>query len=89
MNETATSAIEQVEQAPEALVVDFRLYEYLPEDLQPAWVLLQDYPIILAVLVLIAGYLLGKALQWLVAKSLKRLTAKIKTNFDDRLVNLL
>lgn len=80
---------EPAAQAPEALTLDVRVVDYLPEFMQPAWELFEQYPLILGLLIVIFGYLLGKALQWLVAKSLQRLAARTKTDFDDRLIHLL
>jgi len=80
---------EPVDQVPDALTLDIKPVEYLPEILQPGWELLQNFPFVLAVLIVLLGYLLGKALQWLVSKSLIRLTAKTETDIDDRLIRLL
>lgn len=80
---------EQVEQAPEALTIDIRPVDYLPEAARPVWEFLQDYPFVLALLIVLTGFLLGKALQWLVTRGLSRLTAKTETRFDDRLIHLL
>ena len=38
---------------------------YLPDSVVPIWVFLQDYPVLLVVLMLILGYLVGKGLQWI------------------------
>jgi small-conductance mechanosensitive channel len=86
---TASATEEQIEQAPEALTIDIKPVEYLPEFLQPSWELLQDYPFILGALLILLGYLLGKALQWLVSRSLIRLAARTKSDIDDRLFRLL
>jgi small-conductance mechanosensitive channel len=75
--------------ALEALTLDVRIVDYLPEFMRPAWELFQQYPLILGLLIVLFGYLLGKALQWLVTKSLQRLTLKTTTEFDDRLIQLL
>jgi len=80
---------EPVEQAVEALTIDIRPVDYLPEVLQPAWELMQNYPLVLGLLIIASGYLLGKALQWLVVRGLSRLTAKTETQFDDRLITLM
>ncbi len=85
----AAETPEAAAHTPEALTLDVRIGDYLPEFLQPAWELFQQYPLALGLLIIILGYLLGKALQWLVTKSLQRLTAKTKTDFDDRLIHLL
>jgi small-conductance mechanosensitive channel len=91
MNQSAEvpAAAETPETAAEALTLDVRIGDYLPDYFQPAWELFQQFPLALGLLIIILGYLLGKALQWLVTKSLQRLTAKTKTDFDDRLIQLL
>ena len=38
---------ESAAQSLEALTLDVRIVEYLPEFVQPAWELLQQYPLIL------------------------------------------
>ncbi len=80
---------ESARQALEALTLDVRIVEYLPEFMRPAWEFFQQYPVILIPLMILFGYLLGKALQWLVTKSLQRLAEKTETEFDDRLIHLL
>ena len=50
-------------QAIEALTIDVRPVEYLPEILRPAWELMQNYPLVLGLLIVLFGFLLGKALQ--------------------------
>jgi MscS family membrane protein len=85
----AAEPSESAAPGPEALTLDVRIGDYLPELLQPAWALLQQYPLVLGVLIIILGYLLGKTLQWLLTKSLQRLAAKTKTDFDDRLIHFI
>ena len=80
---------EPVAQVPEALTIDIRPVDYLPEIARPAWEFLQNYPFVLALLIILVGFLLGKALQWLVTRGLSRLTARTETQFDDRLIHLL
>ena len=36
---------------------------YLPDSVVPIWIFLQDYPILLVILMIILGYLVGKGLQ--------------------------
>ncbi|MEE8340196.1 MAG: mechanosensitive ion channel family protein [Xanthomonadales bacterium] len=85
----AAETPESAAQSLEALTLDVRIGDYLPDFLQPAWELFQQFPLALGLLIIILGYLLGKALQWLVTKSLQRLAAKTATDFDDRLIHLL
>ncbi|MEE8494906.1 MAG: mechanosensitive ion channel family protein [Xanthomonadales bacterium] len=85
----AADSPESAAHSMEALTLDVRIEDYLPEFLQPAWELFQQYPVIFGLLIILFGYLVGKALQWLVTKSLQRLAAKTKTDLDDRLIQLL
>ncbi len=80
---------EPVAQVPEALTIDIRPVDYLPEIARPVWEFLQNYPFALALLIILVGFLLGKALQWLVTRGLSRLTARTETRFDDQLIHLL
>ena len=94
MDQAAETAVavenpEPAGHAPDALTLDLRIGDYLPEFMRPVWELLQQYPLILGLLIVIFGYLFGKALQWLVTKSLQRITVKTSTDLDDRLIQLL
>jgi MscS family membrane protein len=88
---TANGAVapEPMEQVSSPLVVDINPEEYLPDFLQPAWELFQSYPITLAVIIVIAGYLLGKGLQALTGRSLRRLASRTSTELDDKLIQIL
>ena len=90
---TETPAAEEMPEsagdAIEALTLDLTIGEYLPDFLRPVWELLQQYPLMLGLLIVVFGYLFGKVLQWLVTKSLQRITAKTSTDLDDRLIQLL
>ena len=86
---TVAETPESAAHVPEALTLDVRIGDYVPEFFQPAWELFQQYPLALGLLIIILGYLLGKALQWLITKSMQRLAAKTKTDFDDQLIHLL
>ncbi len=85
----AAEKTESAEHALEALTFDVRIGDYVPEFLQPTFEWFQQYPLVLGLLIIVLGYLLGKALQWLITKSVQRLAAKTKTDFDDRLIHLL
>jgi MscS family membrane protein len=85
----AEENLESAAHARDALTLDLRIGDYLPEFMRPVWELLQQYPLILGLLIIIFGYLFGKALQWLVTKSLQRITVKTTTDLDDRLIQLL
>lgn len=78
-----------VEPDVEALTIDIRPVDYLPEAIRPAWEFLQNYPFLLALLIVLIGVLVGWGLKLLVSRGLSRLTAKTETQFDDRLIKLL
>jgi small-conductance mechanosensitive channel len=84
------------EAAPEAapVVNDFfdleiDLEHYLPEAAVPAWQFMQDYPLLLVVVMFILGYALGKGLQWLLESSLSQATRRTQTTRDDKLIHYL
>jgi small-conductance mechanosensitive channel len=60
--------------------------DWLPTWLQPAWDFLAAYPVVLLPVLVIIAYLLGKALQSVLAKSLGRITARTPTQLDDILI---
>lgn len=88
-SETATGAAETIEQGTKPLVLDLNLKEYLPEAIYPAWEFLQNFPIALALIIIIIGYLLGKTLQLFTGRSLKRLAKRTKSDLDDKLIRIL
>jgi small-conductance mechanosensitive channel len=84
------------EAAPEAAPViddffdlEIDLEHYLPEAVVPAWQFMQDYPLLLVVVMFIVGYAVGKGLQWLLESSLSQATRRTRTNLDDKLIHYL
>ena len=61
----------------------------LPDAVLPAWHFMQDYPLLLVVLMLILGYGLGKGIQWLLRTTLSHAANRTKSKLDDHLVNYL
>ena len=61
----------------------------VPEPLMPAWVFLQDYPLLLVLVMFVLGYGVGKALQWLLHASLSQAARRTKSSLDDRLIDYL
>ncbi len=59
---------------------------WLPESLQPAWTLLQDFPLLRAGLIVILGILAAYVVRWLVRNSIGRLTGKTDSNLDDQVL---
>ncbi len=62
---------------------------YLPDPLVPAWSFLQDYPLVLVVLMFVLGYGVGKSIQWLLRSLLSQAAKRTSNTLDDRLVHFL
>jgi len=62
---------------------------YLPEPLVPAWSFLQDYPLVLVVLMFVLGYGVGKSIQWLLRSLLSQAAKRTSNTLDDQLVDFL
>jgi small-conductance mechanosensitive channel len=87
----ATDPVTTEEPVAQRLLVDLDIDigPWLPDGLQPAWAFLQDYPLLLVVLLAGLGYALGKGLQWLLRHLLSRLTRRTESDIDDRLSRYL
>jgi small-conductance mechanosensitive channel len=62
---------------------------YLPDAIVPLWNFLQDYPVLLFVLMFILGYAAGKAIQWILRTVLSQAAQRTKSTIDDKLVQYL
>ena len=62
---------------------------YLPEVVAPVWQFLQDFPLLLVLVMFTLGYLVGKGLQWLIRSSLSHATTRTRTTLDDNLIHYL
>lgn len=78
-----------VEQVSEGKLLLSNLDQLVPEFLQPLWGLLQDYPLLLALTLLVAGIAFAKLVQWSFTGILERLVARSKSDIDNRLIKLL
>jgi len=74
---------------PVSLILDVDIADYLPDFLQPAFHALQEFPLLLAILLLVLGYSIGKLLTLLVNKLLGRIAAITQSNLDDHIVRHL
>jgi len=86
------SAAAAAEQPPvDKLLVDLDLDlgPWLPDSLQPYWSFLQDYPLLLVLILASLGYLAGKGLQWFLRQFLERVTKRTQSDLDDRLIRYL
>jgi len=83
---------ESEEAAPKSLVesiVDFDISPYLNEPLGNAWNFLQDYPLLLAFLLVAMGYGLGRILKSLVHTLLDRFRQSTKSELDYQIAHYL
>ena len=95
MNEQATTET-AVETTPEPVTppeewfdLSIDLEPVLPEAVLPAWQFMQDYPLLLVVLMLSLGYGIGKGVQWLLRTTLSHAAARTRSKIDDHLVHYL
>lgn len=95
MQESATENVAP-EQLPENgvpvedfLDLNIDIAPILPEPIVPAWEFLQDYPLVLIVIMISVGYAVGKVLQWLLRTSFEQATKRTKTKLDDKLITYL
>jgi small-conductance mechanosensitive channel len=90
--ETEVSADTTADQtvADELLIdLDIDIGPWLPDSLQPFWAFLQDYPLLLVLILATVGYLVGKGLQLFLHRLLERVTKRTQTDLDDRLIHHL
>jgi MscS family membrane protein len=76
--------------ADELLIdLDIDIGPWLPDSLQPFWAFLQEYPLLLVLILAAVGYLVGKGLQLVLHHLLERVTKRTHTDLDDRLIRHL
>jgi MscS family membrane protein len=87
---------EPTETAPEEgaafedfLDLELDLEQHLPDAVVPVWYFMQDYPILLVVVMFALGYLVGKGLQWLIRSSLSHAATRTRSTLDDNLIQYL
>jgi len=83
----AADAAVAEEQVPEKLLIDLDIDigPWLPDSVQPLWAVLQDYPLLLVLILAGLGYVVGKGLQWVLRHLLSRITRRTESDLDDRL----
>jgi len=86
--EPGTAKEAPVEEAAEELFdLAIDVEPYLPDTVVPIWIFLQDYPILLVILMLILGYLVGKGLQWVLRAVLTQAAKRTRTDLDDKVIH--
>lgn len=63
--------------------------DWIPEFLQPAWALISQYPVIGALLLAVAGFIIAKLIVMLFRYLASQLSRRTRTDFDDRLIACL
>ena len=86
---TGEAVVDNAESTGDFVNLDIDITPFLPEPVLPAWNFLQDYPLVLILLMFSIGYGLGKALQWLLRSSLEHAVRRTETKFDDKLIQYL
>jgi len=87
--DTSESAPEEALVSEDFLNLEIDVQPFLPDTIVPVWNFLQDFPILLVVLMFGFGYFLGKGLQWLLRTALSKAAAKTKSDLDDKLIPYL
>lgn len=62
---------------------------WLPDFVQPYWQQLQEYPLLLAAIVLVLGYCLAKVIQKVFSFITTKIVSKTKNEYDDKLIEIL
>jgi MscS family membrane protein len=76
--------------APEEVFgLAFDIGPLLPESLLPAWTFMQDYPVALVLLMFVVGYVIGKAIQWVLHTVLSQAVKRTENTIDDVLIDYL
>lgn len=75
--------------AATVLQQELDLTQYVPDFLLPVWNFFLPYPWLLTLILVAAGWLIGKLLKLIISRTLDRLVAKTSSDADDRLVEYL
>jgi MscS family membrane protein len=79
----------QANQTENSFKTDLDVSYLIPEQLQPVWDFFVPYPGLLTLLLIAIAWLVGKFLNTLITKSMKRLVKKTSNEIDDHLVEYL
>ena len=76
---------------PEEDVLDLTIdiAPLLPEQVQPAWYFLQDYPLLLVLIMFALGWGVGKLIQWVLHTLLNKAARRTSNEVDDHLIDYL
>jgi len=87
--ETPVKVPEDQAEQGDFLDLNIEIEPFLPDWVTPVWNFLQDYPLLLVLMMFIIGYAVGKAIQWLLHTILTQAAQRTKSDLDDRLVHYL
>ena len=87
--ETPVTVPEDQAEQGDFLDLNIEIEPFLPDWVMPVWNFLQDYPLLLVLMMLIISYGVGKAIQWLLHTILTKAAQRTKSDLDDRLVHNL
>ena len=73
----------------DVLNLNIEIEPFLPDWILPLWNFLQDFPILLVLMMFVIGYAVGKAIQWLLQAVLTQAAKRTVTDLDDRLIQYL
>jgi small-conductance mechanosensitive channel len=75
--------------AEELFDLNIDIEPMLPESMVPAWHFMQDYPLMLVVVMFLLGYGIGKAIQWVLHVLLSQAAKRTANTLDDQLIDYL
>jgi len=75
--------------AEELFDLNIDIEPLLPETMVPAWQFMQDYPLVLVILMGLLGYGIGKAIQWILHAVLSQAAKRTENTLDDQLIDYL
>jgi len=87
--EPSTDAAGSSSAVTEDAMLDSMLWDMLPEQVQAPLEFLAAYPVLLLAVVVFLGFLVGKALQFLIRLVRTRLANRTRTSYDDKLLAVL
>jgi len=84
--ETPVAAPDEQAEQGDFLDLNIEIEPFLPDWMMPAWNFLQDYPLLLVLMMFIIGYGVGKAIQWLLHTVLTQAAQRTRSDLDDSLI---
>jgi small-conductance mechanosensitive channel len=87
--ETPASDPENAAERADVLDLNIEIEPFLPDWMIPLWDFLQDFPVLLVLIMFVLGHVVGKALQWLLNTVLTKAAQRTKSDLDDLLVGHL